>query len=590
MLHYEKIPAALRELPQWVLWKTVQRDRPTKVPYQPNGELAKANDPATWCTFDEAVAAYEAGGYDGIGFEFSADDEFCGIDLDGCRNPGTGEVAPWAKEIILQLDTYAEVSPSQTGVKLFAIGKLEGGGRKKELLTAKTSDKNPAIEVYDRGRYFAVTGLRLNGPSEPQNRQQQITRLVVRHWPGPPPAANFRGTGAVLERARAYLSKIPPAISGSGGHNATFYAACVLVCGFTLDREQAMGLLQEWNQSCQPPWSERELQHKVDDAFKQPGERGYLRDASPDRWWQIQVPSYTSPPPPKPIESMTMVDAMQKCITSIREGSNSLLTLGLDELDDAIGGGVERGEMVIIAGRPSHGKSLIALQIIHHWTSRGIPCLVISEEMSALAIGKRALQFASEVPSEHWKARLDDIAADLKEYAEYHEKCFIVESARTVDNVARIVEHHVAEHGVQAVAIDYAQLLSAPGKSRYEQITNTSVTLRALANQHKIALLTLCQLSRSIESRQRFIPQASDLKDSGQLEQDADVVICCVWPHRIDIRADPKLYEFYPLKNRNRAINSPKVECHMIPHRQTVEQPTYGQEWQPNPDRYVEFE
>jgi P4 family phage/plasmid primase-like protien len=77
-------------------------------------------------------------------------------------------------------------------------------------------------------------------------------------------------------RARLYLDKVPPAVSGQGGHNQTFKAACVLVRDFTLSPEEAMPLLKEWNERCQPRWSEKELWHKLQDAEKQPGERGRL--------------------------------------------------------------------------------------------------------------------------------------------------------------------------------------------------------------------------------------------------------------------------------------------------------------------------
>lgn len=80
----------------------------------------------------------------------------------------------------------------------------------------------------------------------------------------------------VVERARRYLAKTPPAISGQNGHGQTFHAACVLVVGFGLGREQALDLLKEWNLVCQPPWTDKELEHKVDDALKQPGWRGGL--------------------------------------------------------------------------------------------------------------------------------------------------------------------------------------------------------------------------------------------------------------------------------------------------------------------------
>lgn len=89
----------------------------------------------------------------------------------------------------------------------------------------------------------------------------------------------------VIERARRYLRKCPPAVSGNGGHNATFKTASSLVNGFCLDVESALTLLREWNERCQPPWSEKELRHKVyDAAFRGPPSGkllGWLRDESP---------------------------------------------------------------------------------------------------------------------------------------------------------------------------------------------------------------------------------------------------------------------------------------------------------------------
>jgi Bifunctional DNA primase/polymerase, N-terminal/AAA domain len=80
----------------------------------------------------------------------------------------------------------------------------------------------------------------------------------------------------IIDRARAYLAKTPPAISGQGGHDATFWAACCLVLGFNLSPVDALPLLLEWNDRCVPPWSEKELRHKLDSANQRPGERGKL--------------------------------------------------------------------------------------------------------------------------------------------------------------------------------------------------------------------------------------------------------------------------------------------------------------------------
>lgn len=94
--------------------------------------------------------------------------------------------------------------------------------------------------------------------------------------PKPQSVPIIAASGDVVDRARKYLAKIPPAVSGQGGHNATFHAACSLVQGFALERGPAFSLLSEWNQSCVPPWTDKELGHKVDDALKLQSERGYL--------------------------------------------------------------------------------------------------------------------------------------------------------------------------------------------------------------------------------------------------------------------------------------------------------------------------
>lgn len=76
---------------------------------------------------------------------------------------------------------------------------------------------------------------------------------------------------SVIDRARNYIAKMPAAVSGSGGHNATFHVACVLLQGFDLSMSDAASLLEEFNARCEPPWSERELEHKLRQADKAPG-------------------------------------------------------------------------------------------------------------------------------------------------------------------------------------------------------------------------------------------------------------------------------------------------------------------------------
>jgi Protein of unknown function (DUF3987) len=171
----------IRDLRQWLCWRIEERDgKPTKVPYSPLiGKKASTTDPETWASYPEAVEAYKEHGYGGIGLVFSEDDPFCGVDLDGCLNPETGEIEGWAQEIIEELDSYTEVSPSGRGVHVLVRGELPPGRNRKGRL-----------EMYDRGRYFTVTGRHLAGTLHSiESRQEQLTSLARRVF-GEPESVN----------------------------------------------------------------------------------------------------------------------------------------------------------------------------------------------------------------------------------------------------------------------------------------------------------------------------------------------------------------------------------------------------------------
>ena len=160
---FARIPAALVDCPQWVCWKLVRRkegEKPTKVPFDAKtGFPASTRKPATWCTYEQALAAYADGGYDGIGFVFTRDDPFVGLDLDDCID-ADGAVQPWARELLATMRTYAEISPSGSGIKVFARGALPEEGRRKNGFGPDGKGK---VELYGSGRFFTVTGRLLDG-------------------------------------------------------------------------------------------------------------------------------------------------------------------------------------------------------------------------------------------------------------------------------------------------------------------------------------------------------------------------------------------------------------------------------------------
>jgi putative DNA primase/helicase len=153
-----EVPPELLRSDRWLLWKAelnAERRKLDKRPYNPHkpSEFGSHSDPSTWASFEHVAKCVENDdSFSGVGFVFSDDDDLMGIDLDLCRDRATGEVEGWALNIAERLDTYAEVSPSGTGIKLFLRGTLPGSRRR---------DDAKRVEMYDTRRFFTVTGDRL---------------------------------------------------------------------------------------------------------------------------------------------------------------------------------------------------------------------------------------------------------------------------------------------------------------------------------------------------------------------------------------------------------------------------------------------
>ncbi|HXI17797.1 MAG TPA: AAA family ATPase [Chloroflexota bacterium] len=169
------LPHALLELtalPQWVAWRIEERGgKATKVPISPlTGQRASSTDPRTWGTWEQAHTCAQSRGIAGIGFVLSADDPYVGVDLDHAIDVETGEIAPWALEIVQALDTYTEVSPSGTGLHAWCKGQLPAGGRK----------RGP-IEMYSTGRYLTVTGRALSSARDSIEERTDALALTHAH-------------------------------------------------------------------------------------------------------------------------------------------------------------------------------------------------------------------------------------------------------------------------------------------------------------------------------------------------------------------------------------------------------------------------
>lgn len=170
------VPECLRLRLQWVCWKYVTRKaKVTKCPHNARtGRKADSTKPETWSTFDEALAAYETDdGYAGIGYVFAADDPYCGIDLDDCIDPATGDLKPWGRTFVDSIDSYTEISPSGEGVKAIVEATKPG-------LRCKKAFADGEVEMYDCERFFTITGNALAGsPLSVNGRQEQVEGIYT---------------------------------------------------------------------------------------------------------------------------------------------------------------------------------------------------------------------------------------------------------------------------------------------------------------------------------------------------------------------------------------------------------------------------
>lgn len=151
------VPAFLKSIPNWIRWKLeTANGKPTKVPYRVGGGKAASTRPEDWTDYQTAVTGTTIDSNGGVGFVVNGG--IVGFDLDGCHDPKTGNVTQWAEQIIDALDAYTEVTPSQSGVRVWVRGTLPGTDRVFNLDPAVGYGDKVKIEVFTERRYFTVTG------------------------------------------------------------------------------------------------------------------------------------------------------------------------------------------------------------------------------------------------------------------------------------------------------------------------------------------------------------------------------------------------------------------------------------------------
>lgn len=243
---------------------------------------------------------------------------------------------------------------------------------------------------------------------------------------------------------------------------------------------------------------------------------------------------------------------------------------GISNIDDFTGG-FKNGEVTILAARPSMGKTSLASNIACNAAKEGKNVLFCSKEMSTHVIGQRLLAEMSDIES--YKIRtahlttqeLKVLETTLPEFESIRLLKFYDSSSMSAVNIRSKARKMKMRGGLDLIIIDYLQLLepiSTKHDSKNIEVSESSKYIKNIARELDIPVILLSQLSRSIEARQNKEPLLSDLRDSGSIEQDADIVAFLHRPKYQTVDDEKDLYQethFIVRKNRNGSIGTVKL-------------------------------
>lgn len=225
---------------------------------------------------------------------------------------------------------------------------------------------------------------------------------------------------------------------------------------------------------------------------------------------------------------------------------------------DKMFSGFNNGHLTLIGARPAVGKTTFMVNLVLNQLANGVACGVFSLEMPTMQIVERMVYCSAEVD---WKmAKEGKISSD--EFREIMVKskdleattCMIDDKARADLHLITSRSHHWKDrYGIKIIFIDYLGLIKGTGKfnNKYEEITHISQQMKVLAKELDLPVICLAQLNRGIESKEIKAPQASDLRDSGSLEQDADEIMLLHKPSLYDPMDKPGILQVFLRKNRS---------------------------------------
>jgi archaellum biogenesis ATPase FlaH len=383
---YELIPAELKAVPNWVMFRLehrVNQLKPAKVPYQPSGDHAKANDPTTWNTFETCLQV--VGKFDGIGFEFAP--PYIGVDLDKCRDPETGELEEWAQDVIAHFDSYTELSPSGTGVHILCEGTLPPGGR-----------RIGRIEMYDKSRFFTMTGEHLPGtPTVVNDRTEVLVEIHAALFPatvGGPPR-----TSATVPLSNPSDEEILRAASAAknGRHFDSLWrgdwqgayrsqseadeALCCMLAFWT--GKDAVRTDQLFRQSSlyRTKWDREDYRTRTIENAVNRTETSYSASPSQPVTPTLQIPADA------PSSAKELLDLIE---------SQSPETFDMQEVTYLVEPEIPKGALVLVTGKPGSGKSTLVLKWCQDMAANGNEILYLDRDNPLFIAQERIERFGGK--------------------------------------------------------------------------------------------------------------------------------------------------------------------------------------------------
>jgi replicative DNA helicase len=229
--------------------------------------------------------------------------------------------------------------------------------------------------------------------------------------------------------------------------------------------------------------------------------------------------------------STLVSEGMKKLKHRIASGGGvSGISTGYVDLDRSLAG-LHDSDLIILAARPSMGKTALAMNMVNKIAGSGVPVAVFSHEMSKLQLVDRMLSSVSRVPAHRIRS---GYVSEENMGSIAHAAGIIAGSQIYIDDtpsmpvqeIRRRTRKMKKKYGIGLMVMDYMQLATSPkARSREQEISDISRQMKAIAKELNIPVMCLSQLNRSLEQRADKRPVLSDLRDSGQIEQDADVVM-----------------------------------------------------------------